>query len=339
MRLFTSCMQCSSARLDAGQLTNDLPGYLLDLSVDGVYINKCRDGHPMRMVLQNLQYELLFESGIMALLSGFHLQAVSSAATALERFFEFAIRVFLIHAEATPENVDAAWKMVAASSERQYGAFLFLYLATMKKPYARENQKMVEGRNRVVHRGEIPTPEKAREFAEYVYEIAHHVRAELVKLDANAVQRAEWHAYRRAHDLLDQKDPPNPDATGRDWRGGGGSQYEMMLKSINADPLTDFEGRLREAKDRMSFWGLRLPPPDERVETSRLGSFLVTEYGFTRAYFLEGPAEARDGAPVLRADLPPEELEAIRQIPEKADRATAIGEFIKTKGVPIPETK
>ena len=65
-------------------------------------------------------------------------------------------------------------------------------------------------------------------------------------------------------------------------------------------------------------------------------SFLITEYDFTRAYFLEGPAGVREGAPMLRAEVSPDELDAIRKIPDKADRATAIGEFIKTKGTPVP---
>lgn len=335
MRLLIGCNQCSSARLNAGQPTDDLPRYLLDLSGDGVYVDKRREGHTIRLVLQNLQHELLFESGVMALLSGFHLQAVSSIATALERFFEFAIRVFLIHTEASPANVDTAWKMIAASSERQYGAFLLLYLATMKKSYDRENRKMVEIRNRVVHRGEIPTPEMARDFAKYVYEIARDVRAALVDLDGKAVEQAEWQTYRRAHDLLDQREPPKPDAQGRYWSGGG-AHYEMMLKSMTLGADTDFESRLKAAEGRMGFWGLRRPPPDERIETSRPASFLLTEYSFARTYSLEGPAELRDGAPMLRAEITDEELEAIRKLPEKTDRATAIGEFINSKGVPIP---
>jgi len=85
--------------METGAPTDDLPRYLLDLTADGVYLDKCREGHTIKLILRNVSYQVLFESGIMALLSGFHLQAVSSIATALERFFEFAIRVLLIQAE------------------------------------------------------------------------------------------------------------------------------------------------------------------------------------------------------------------------------------------------
>lgn len=50
-----------------------------------------KNGHVVAFTLDTLRFELLFESGIVALLAGFRREAVSSIAAALERFYEFSI--------------------------------------------------------------------------------------------------------------------------------------------------------------------------------------------------------------------------------------------------------
>jgi hypothetical protein len=57
--------------------------YLVDLSDDGAYFGECKFGHKIASVMQMPKYEVLYESGAVALLNGFHREAVSSFATAL----------------------------------------------------------------------------------------------------------------------------------------------------------------------------------------------------------------------------------------------------------------
>ena len=66
-----------------GRRINPENWYLADIEEDNAYVRKCRHGHEMKMKLQNVRYELLFESGIVAMLVGFHREAVSSIVAVL----------------------------------------------------------------------------------------------------------------------------------------------------------------------------------------------------------------------------------------------------------------
>lgn len=58
---------------------------------------KCSRGHESLLIIQNQKFEVLLESGANALSAGFTLEAAATFSTALERFFEFASKVMLIH--------------------------------------------------------------------------------------------------------------------------------------------------------------------------------------------------------------------------------------------------
>lgn len=98
--------------------------------------------------------------------------------SALERIYEFYIRVSS-RAKGTPqETVEAAWKNVAAQSERQFGAFQFLYMLDQCHPF-KLDPRITETRNKVVHRGKIVREAEALEFAESVYSVIQHLQTEL----------------------------------------------------------------------------------------------------------------------------------------------------------------
>src|ERR1700687_1186458 len=63
------------------------------LSDDREYEVHCEAGHTSRVFVNNLKFELLFELGINALIDGYPREAVSSFASALERFYEFFCQV------------------------------------------------------------------------------------------------------------------------------------------------------------------------------------------------------------------------------------------------------
>src|SRR5688500_12729552 len=114
MRIPMSCHECTWAEIEsetaadeaaiergeqpperpAGRPVNPEHWYYADIEEDNAYVKTCSNGHEMKMTLQSIRYELLFESGIVAMLVGFHREAVSSVAAALERFYEFGTEVF-----------------------------------------------------------------------------------------------------------------------------------------------------------------------------------------------------------------------------------------------------
>jgi hypothetical protein len=66
---------------------------MVDYFDDGVGQFECTAGHKSALLIQSLKFELLMESGATALLQGFTLEACASFSTALERFYEFALKV------------------------------------------------------------------------------------------------------------------------------------------------------------------------------------------------------------------------------------------------------
>jgi hypothetical protein len=248
--------------------------YLLDLEDDGAYVGRCDKGHEIRVALQNLRYEILYESGIVALHVGFHREAVSSIASALERFYEFAIRVFLTHSGLDDAAIDEEWKQVANQSERQFGAVAFLYLGVIKETFVPPKRsgsipEVTTFRNEVVHKGKIPTRVHAIEYARHVYDIVLAMRAKLVALDPDAVRLVEHRmgafANRRA---LDKKaGPPKPTKDGL-YSSGSTAFVSTMLSDLDAGRDKRFAYRFVQSATSLDLWGLGgipLRPESEAV--------------------------------------------------------------------------
>ena len=65
----------------------------------------------------------------------------------------------------SPQETGRTWSQVANQSERQLGAFLYLHLFTTGTAYELD-KKGIELRNKVVHRGYLPTLQEATQFGE-----------------------------------------------------------------------------------------------------------------------------------------------------------------------------
>lgn len=240
--------------------------YFADIEQDNAYIQTCRNGHEMRMTLQHIRYELLFESGIIAALVGFNREAVSSIAAAQERFYEFATEVFTARVGITPEVHETAWKH-AKLSERQLGAFLFLYLVNFGKPFKvgkelKRYEEQTSFRNKVIHEGYFASRTQVLDFARYVYELILETRKAIVSLDADAVRKVEFKHWHRGQDAVQAKaSGPWRTSDGR-YRSPTGAAYSMMLKSgMNGAP-DDFDSRLSASKANLWLWGFRPPEPN-----------------------------------------------------------------------------
>jgi hypothetical protein len=146
---------------------------------DGIFYKmQCKNGHASNFVLQAEKFELLFEMGTMALLAGYTREAVSSFASSLERFYEYAIELILTHRGIESDRFEATWKLMSAQSERQLGAFYLTFLMNFGE--APEPFSMVEFRNKVIHKGYIPSTQEVEAYGE---NILNHIVKILLKLD------------------------------------------------------------------------------------------------------------------------------------------------------------
>lgn len=127
MKTLLVCPECA-------QRTHGVANFFAEtIRQDGLYTGQCPNGHELLIATQTLPHEMLFEIALNAVEDGYYREAVSSFAASVERFYEFAIRVLARNRKVTPSAVEVAWKHVAAQSERQLGAYIFLYVVSLDR--------------------------------------------------------------------------------------------------------------------------------------------------------------------------------------------------------------
>jgi hypothetical protein len=174
MLLDLVCGPCVLLQLQKGLdgAPTDINVPVKELNQSGVYEVKCTLGHKSTNVINNIDFEMLFEYGVNALADSYYRDAVASFASALERYFEFFIKAALHTRQADFTVINKGWKAIAGQSERQLGAYTMLYtqLFGQEAPLLNAN-KEVPFRNSVIHKGHIPSQEEAIRFGDKVLEL------------------------------------------------------------------------------------------------------------------------------------------------------------------------
>ncbi|WP_223538913.1 hypothetical protein [Pseudomonas sp. BF-R-12] len=173
-----------------------------------LYRAVCPEGHQLVAILDNLPFELLFESGLEALVDGYLRESVSSFAAALERLYEFSIRVQLTGEKVEVNQLELMWKSVAAQSERQLGMYIGLRTLKDGRQPVLMPQSQSKFRNSVIHKGYFPDSAEAFNFGEMVFKL---ILEEVMRLDEcfkDAVS-IQTHLHReKATKSLKKEDPP-----------------------------------------------------------------------------------------------------------------------------------
>lgn len=138
---------------------------------DGIYQTECSRGHKSTLLMDEEHFQVLYEYGVNALKDGYFREAVSSFAAALERFFQYSIEVLSANTAIDETSHLNAWKSVANSSERQLGAFVYLFLSHVGREPQLLTRKNTEFRNDVVHKGHFPLAEEATAFGEVIRQV------------------------------------------------------------------------------------------------------------------------------------------------------------------------
>ncbi|MDO6423576.1 hypothetical protein Q4521_13930 [Saccharophagus degradans] len=121
-----------------------------------------------------------------AILDGYFREAVASMNAAIERFYEFYIE-FVMTENKRGDTFNDAWSRVSSQSERQLGAYIFLYtIKNNRLPPLLSNNK-VSFRNSVVHKGEFPTADKTTDFCKSATDVIVPVLKEM---------KGEWDIFR-----------------------------------------------------------------------------------------------------------------------------------------------
>jgi hypothetical protein len=195
MKLNLACAQCLVKQEIVCDIKPVNNSHLYDIS--------CAKGHESLYIIQNPSFDMLFQSGLELLRTGYYREAVSSFAVSLERFYEYC--VLLLSLDRFPDtggkfvtfhledplymkairDYEKLWKTPLKYSERQIGAFYALYFnkhgeipllfdQTLAKNLGHKLVKdPINFRNRVIHEGFIPRYEEAVQYGETVY---HYIK-------------------------------------------------------------------------------------------------------------------------------------------------------------------
>ncbi|WBO21748.1 hypothetical protein [Sphingomonas abietis] len=133
-----------------------------------VYRFECAQGHVYEIVLAQLRFEVLAETGMQALVDGYYRDAVASFAAALERVYQLYCEIVALSRDIDETVFKSTWKLVASQSERQLGMFIGLYMLENGDVPPQLPKKFVEFRNKVIHQGLFPAENDAVDFGQAV---------------------------------------------------------------------------------------------------------------------------------------------------------------------------
>ena len=193
MRLLIPCMKCFQ---ELGKSNGEFAR--VEFRDDGKYELTCSRGHEETTVLQQQKFEVLFDIGAHAILDGYYRESVSSFAVSLERFYEFSMRVFLSKVSGSDDLFKTCWKSVSSQSERQLGAFVFLWASVFNAPPALLSKSHVSFRNEVIHKGKIPTKDEALAFGNSVLGVIRPNMLALCEKLPDSVQQVVFYHLRDA---------------------------------------------------------------------------------------------------------------------------------------------
>jgi hypothetical protein len=205
LRIIVSCPEC------IGEKENSA---ILALGNENTYKVVCDKGHIQNISLPHQRHEILFEFGVYAIADGYYREAISSFAAALERYYEYFLRVISTRSHST-KYFDQIWKQVSSQSERQLGGYIFAHFLVYNQPPTLIDNPLIELRNKAIHKGYIPEKEEALKFG-----------AGVANLVNSGVARLHEHFRDEVHEITRQT--LYPDST------SGGNRVHIHQTYLNS---------------------------------------------------------------------------------------------------------
>jgi hypothetical protein len=140
---------------------------------EDLYKYECSRNHTNLYFLKNEKFELLLESAFHAINDGYYREAISSLSASLERLQEYLIKVLFRKHNRSEEVFNSAWKKVSQQSERQLGAFIFLYVKEFTSLPDNLSDNERKFRNDVIHKGKFPTYEETLKYGQRILNVIY----------------------------------------------------------------------------------------------------------------------------------------------------------------------
>jgi len=242
MKVYLYCTHCSFLKNEDKDRQ-----YEFELTDNRVFEFKCNHGHENIYILQNKSFELLFEMGLCALNDGYSREAATNFAAAIERFHEFCITVMVHeHGVEHPEELNVwrivdrdydneyktAWNTMVKQSERQYEAYIMLYLITFKRSPTLLDNKYVKFRNNVTHNGIFPTRQKTLDYGKAAFE---YIQTKLIELRTVVPKSMDYVYYKEFRDFKEEQIHKHNGKTFVDLRGYTAFRTGESLEEISSE--------------------------------------------------------------------------------------------------------
>jgi hypothetical protein len=183
MKIKFTCLEC----FGENRKTIDF----IQVQDESLYYYACSQGHKNVYFEKNEKFELLMQSAVYAILDGYYREAVSSMSASLERLQEFAIKVLCKESEVSDELFKLTWKVVNPQSERQLGAFVFLYTQKYKSiPDILDNNDR-NFRNDIIHKGKFPTYDETIKYGQRILDITFNILSNLRSTSEQTIRNLE----------------------------------------------------------------------------------------------------------------------------------------------------
>jgi hypothetical protein len=110
-------------------------------------------------------FQVIFDLALLSLSDGYTTESASSFSTSLEIFFEFVVFLIMLSDGVKGDDLEKCLNSVIKQSERQLGAYIFVYPKKFKKTSPLPPGDYYPFRNKVIHQGKIPTENEAIQFS------------------------------------------------------------------------------------------------------------------------------------------------------------------------------
>ncbi|HDO25720.1 MAG TPA: hypothetical protein ENG95_03625 [Nitrospirae bacterium] len=193
--------------------------YYAEMDDNGIVYLTCDKGHNTAAVHLSRKHQFLFQSGCHALLDHYTNEAVSMFSAALERAYEFFLRVAYRRLGLPSTLFDTSWKHVKAQSQRQFGAFVFLFAVIADEPFElpKEIPKL---RNDVIHQGYIASFDEVLKYAENIFTLIRRIMQVL----RDKCPTEMWAEINEANEVRKMEVP-----SGMEWTGLAETEFDLTV--------------------------------------------------------------------------------------------------------------
>lgn len=248
MKLLLSnhCFKCDTLEQTYPSIPEQIA---IELNETGLYSFVCPNGHTNYIFIQQHLFQILFDMGILSLSDSFTREAVSSFSGALERFYEFVIKLILLNDGLPEGEIEKNFNKIIKQSERQLGAYILLYFQKFKsEPLLISDNS--EFRNLVIHQGKIPSEQETTEYGQEVANIIVNTLLELKKFYKEEINNAIQKVYSYNVNIIKKKQ--------KEVKGGSLSfptAIEVRSKNLEdlklvsiKEKITGFSARMKQGK-------------------------------------------------------------------------------------------